>query len=121
VIAHNQGVIRSFAFKLAVMALLCVVSLVLAWSLLDAKYLALLGATSAFAPWGWSFMHRFGLIRNIEYVNPVVQLSNILLQLLGAMAFGLVVGPYQLYKAAREMRIAHNTNRNLMVRNGETY
>lgn len=119
VMAHNKGVIRSFTFKLVLMVVLCASSLGLAWPLLEAKYLALLGATSAFAPWGWDFMRRIGVIRDVEYVSPVVQLSSILLQLLGAMALGLVVGPYQLYKAAREIRIARDTNRNLEARGVE--
>jgi len=119
VMAHNKGVIRGFTFKLAMMVVLCAASLGLAWTLLDAKYLALLGATSAFAPWGWEFMRRLGLARDVEYVSPVVQLSNILLQLLGAMVLGLVVGPYQLYKAVKEIRIARSTNQHLEARGGE--
>lgn len=120
VMAHNKGVIRSFTFKLAMMVVLCAASLGLAWGLLEAKYLALLGATSAFAPWGWEFMRRLGLARDVEYVSPVVQLSNILLQLLGAMLLGLVVGPYQLYKAAKEIRTARSTNHHIEETRGVT-
>jgi hypothetical protein len=113
VLAHNQRVIRRFSRNLALMAVLGIASVAMCWGVLQPMYLALLGAAAAFSPWGWEFLARMGLASRVEYVSPVAQLSNVLLQLVFSMVVGVFVGPYQIYVAVAEIQNARSTNRQI--------
>lgn len=114
--ARNNQVMRHFATQLAISGGLLVGTLVvlkdaaLPWHQLGAMALMM-----AFLPFGWSALSRF-FNPGGGYFNPATRWLSLLFHFAVAAMLGWLVGPWQIYKAIREIRKGRVANASVAAR-----
>lgn len=113
VIAHNNAVTRYFFKQLAISSLLLVSSLYfLSKSAMAWETIILLALMATFLPFGWSALNRY-FPPGHHYFHPVARFMALSTHLCVAALLGWLVGPWQIYKAIREIIKARSVNLSL--------
>ena len=112
-VSHNRQVMRHFFLQLAMSGGLFLAALSFVnqgtfslWNKLEVCLMA------AFFPFGWSALSRF-FSPGGGYWHPMMRWVSLLGHAATAAAIGWVVGPYQIYKAIREITRAKAANASL--------
>ncbi|WP_394003189.1 hypothetical protein ACF3M1_01310 [Luteimonas sp. WGS1318] len=117
---HNAGVATSMYLKLIGTGVLFAM---LSWLFLSMRpptlelaqypaYIAsklLLAAIFAFALWGWDFLDRHA--RHLVSGTPLVWIMYFGFKLMLSVMIGIVVGPYQIFRMIKEVRLVRRTSR----------
>lgn len=109
-VAHNQAVAGHFYKQLAISGVILVASLfflsqtVLSWDRIVLEALAL-----TFLPFGWSALSRV-FHSGSTYYHPLTRFISLSAHLVFSALLGWLVGPWQIYKAVREIIRAREAN-----------
>jgi hypothetical protein len=110
VIAHNNAVTRYFFKQLAISGLLLAGSLsILSNSPVAWQTATLLALMASFLPFGWSALTRY-FPPGHHYFHPAARFMALSFHLFVAALLGWLVGPWQIYKAVREIMKARSAN-----------
>lgn len=109
-VAHNQAVVGHFYKQLAISGAILAASLfflsqtALTWDRIVIGALAL-----TFLPFGWSALSRF-FHSGSDYYHPLMRFISLSAHLVFSAMLGWLVGPWQIYKAIREILKAREIN-----------
>ncbi len=109
-VAHNQAVAGHFYKQLAISGVILAASLfflsraALTWEQVVIGALAL-----TFLPFGWSALSRF-FDSGGGYYHPLTRFFSLTVHLVFSAMLGWLVGPWQIYKATREILKAKEAN-----------
>lgn len=103
-VGHNRQVIKHFYLQLA-LAVGCgfAALVILAGSGLDAGRVTLFTLMAAFFPFGWSALSRY-FSPGGGYFGFTARWVSLIMHIAASACLGCIVGPYQIYRAIREIR-----------------
>jgi Mn2+/Fe2+ NRAMP family transporter len=113
IIAHNNAVTRHFFKRLAISGVLLAGSLsLLSKSAMPWETAIGLALMVTFLPFGWSALTRY-FPPGHHYFHPAARFMALSTHLFVAGLLGWLVGPWQIYKAVREIIKARSVNLSL--------
>lgn len=113
--SHNNRVTMHFAKQLATSAGMFAIALILLGNLvLPWHEKGMLALMAAFLPFGWSALSRF-FTPGGGYFHPAMRWMELLFHLGIAVMIGWLVGPWQIYKAIKDIRKGRAANASVRV------